>query len=188
MTSALLRYMLASVTLCAASAPTGAQSTPEEPSPRTARAGVDNESVMWVASGALALGSFVFDERVRAIALANRTPTLDRVAGGTDVIATARHIVPVLVTTFIVTRAIDRSSLAEATLRVGLCYAAADAIEALLKPAVGRERPYANREPLTFRPFTSNGDFSSFPSAHVVHMSSLATAIAMEAHQPWVTE
>jgi len=187
MTAALLRSTLASVALCSATGCAGAQSTPESSSLRTARAGFGNENALRVASGALVLGSFVFDERLRAIALANRTPALDRLAGGADVIATSGHIVPVLVTTYIVTRVIDHPSLADATLRVGLSYAAADAMEALLKPAVGRERPYNNREPLTFRPFTSAGDFHSFPSAHVVHISSLATAIAMEADRPWVT-
>jgi membrane-associated phospholipid phosphatase len=68
-----------------------------------------------------------------------------------------------------------------------MSYAAADAIEALLKPAIGRARPYAGREPLTFRPFSSNDDFHSFPSAHVVHVASLSSAIAIEADRRWVT-
>jgi membrane-associated phospholipid phosphatase len=68
-----------------------------------------------------------------------------------------------------------------------MSYAAADAIEALLKPAIGRRRPYAGREPLTFRPFSSSDDFHSFPSAHVVHIASLTSAIAIEADRPWVT-
>jgi membrane-associated phospholipid phosphatase len=32
-----------------------------------------------------------------------------------------------------------------------------------------------------------NGTYQSFPSAHVVHISSLATAVALEANRPWVT-
>ena len=56
----------------------------------------------------------------------------------------------------------------------------------MLKPAVGRARPYLGREPLTFHPFTENGDFHSFPSAHEVHIASVATAIAWEAKRPWV--
>lgn len=131
--------------------------------------------------------SFIFDERLRSLALAHHTPALDHVAAGADIIATASHIVPGLVATYVVSRVLGRRSFAAATLRVGMSYAAADAAEALLKPAVGRMRPYAGHEPLTFRPFSLNGDFHSFPSAHVVHIASLASAIAIETDRPWAT-
>lgn len=146
-----------------------------------------SDAPRWEASSALLAASFVFDERLRSVALANHTRTLDRVAAGADIIGTAEHIVPGLVATYVVSRVLGRKSFAAATLRVGMSYAAADAVEALLKPAVGRTRPYAGHEPLTFRPFSSNGDFHSFPSAHVVHIASLASAIAMEADRPWAT-
>ena len=182
-----LRSTIAWVTLCVAAARVCAQSTAEDHSFRTARAPVDHATAIWAASGALLVGSVVFDERLRALAIANHTPALDRFAGGADVIGTAGHIVPALVTTYVVTRLIGRRSLADAALRVGLSYATADAIEALLKPALGRGRPYTDHEPLTFRPLTSNDDFHSLPSAHVVHIASLTTAVAMEAHRPWVS-
>lgn len=149
--------------------------------------GSENDATRWEASGALLVASFVFDERLRSVVLAHHTPALDHVAGGADVIGTAGHIVPGLVATYVVSRVLGRRSFAAATLRVGLSYAAADAVEALLKPAVGRTRPFVGREPLTFRPFSSEEQFHSFPSAHVVHIASLASAIAMEADRPWVT-
>jgi membrane-associated phospholipid phosphatase len=131
--------------------------------------------------------ALVFDERLRSAALANRSRTLDRLASGADVLGTAGHIVPALVTTYVGARLFERRSFADATLRVGLSYAAADAIESLLKPAVGRMRPNVGREPLTFRPFSTGGAYQSFPSAHVVHIASLSSAIAMEADRPWAT-
>ena len=146
-----------------------------------------NEAPRWEVSSALLAMSFVFDERLRSVALAHRSRTLDDIAAGADVIGTAGHIVPGLVATYVVSRFLGDRSFAAATLRVGMSYAAADAVEALLKPAVGRTRPYTGREPLTFRPFSANDDFHSFPSAHVVHVSSLASAIAIEADRPWVT-
>lgn len=137
---------------------------------------------------AIVLGSAVIlDERLPPLMAANRSWALDRVAAGADVIGTAGHIVPALLATYVTTQAVHKPSLASAVLRVGLCYGAADALEALLKPAVGRARPYLGREPLTFQPFTARDDFHSFPSAHVVHIASLGTAIAAEAHRPWVT-
>jgi membrane-associated phospholipid phosphatase len=149
--------------------------------------GSENEAPRWEASSVLLATSFVFDERLRAVALAHRTRTLDHIAAGADIIGTAGHIVPGLVATYVVSRFLGDRSFASATLRVGISYAAADAIEALLKPAIGRTRPYAGREPLTFRPFSSNDDFHSFPSAHVVHVASLTSAMAIEADRPWVT-
>lgn len=160
-------------------AATRAQTQPEH--------GSENDARQWEASGALLAASLVFDERLRSVALANHTRALDHVAAGADVIGTAGHIVPALVTTYVVSRVLDRRSFAAATLRVGMSYAAADAVEALLKPAVGRMRPYTGREPLTFRPFSSNDDFHSLPSAHVVHIASLASAVAIEADRPWAT-
>jgi membrane-associated phospholipid phosphatase len=142
---------------------------------------------MWAASSTLLAAAFVFDEQIRSAALANQSGELDRFASAADVLGTAGHIVPALVTTYLVSRLAGQRSFAAATLRVGLSYAAADAVESALKPMVGRVRPSAGREPLTFRPFSLNGDYHSFPSAHVVHIASLASAAALEAHRPWVT-
>ena len=180
-----LRTTLA-LALCVATAPVRAQSATEASS-RTVRASSDHEHTIWAASSALAAASFAFDERLRAIALANRSPQLDRITVGADILGTAGHIVPALVATYLGSRLLGQRSIASATLRVGLSYAAADAIESMLKPMVGEARPFAGHDPLTFRPFSSDGTYQSFPSAHVVHISSLASAIALEAHRPWVT-
>ena len=143
------------------------------------------ERQAWIASSAALAVALEFDERLRSIALANRTRELDRLASGADVLGTAGHIVPALLTTYVGARLFGERSFAAATLRVGLSYAAADGVESLLKPAVGRVRPDVGREPLTFQPFTVNGAYHSFPSAHVVHIASVASAIAMEVNRPW---
>ena len=136
----------------------------------------------------LLLGAAVMgDERIRPIALRNRSALLDRVATGADIIGTAGHIVPALVLTYAGARLSRRNRLAAAIFRVALSYVVADAIEASIKPMVGRARPELGREPLTFRPFSTSGAFQSFPSAHEVHISSLATAVAIEARRPWIT-
>ena len=135
----------------------------------------------------LLTAAVIGDERIRPIALRNRSPLLNRIAVGADIIGTAGHIVPALVLTYAGARVSGKHRFAAATLRVALSYVVADAIEASVKPMVGRARPELGREPLTFRPFSMNGDFQSFPSAHEVHISSLATAIAVEARRPWVS-
>jgi membrane-associated phospholipid phosphatase len=154
---------------------------------RTTRASATDSHVLWTASSLLLAASLTFDERLRDVALAHHSASLDRLSTGADVLGTAGHLVPALVTTYVVSRALGRRSFAAATLRVGASYAVADAIEAMLKPTVGRVRPVTGREPLTFRPLTMQGDFHSFPSAHVVHITSVASAVAIEADRPWVT-
>lgn len=186
MTKLYVRSMLAFAS-CAAAMPVCAQSTTEPLSPRSVRASSHHDGVVWAASSALAAASFAFDERLRSIALANRSPELDRIAAAADILGTAGHIVPALIGTYVGSRLLGQQSLAAATLRVGLSYAAADAIEAALKPMVAEARPISGHDPLTFRPFYMNGTYQSFPSAHVVHISSLVTAIALEANRPWVT-
>lgn len=181
-----LYRLTVTLAFCAAAIPTRAQST-TEPSLRTVRASTDHERAVWAASTVLAAASFAFDERLRTIALANHSPQLDRVAAGADILGTAGHIVPALVMTYVGSRLLGQQSFAAATLRVGLSYAAADAIESVLKPMLGEARPIAGHDPLTFRPFSASGTYQSFPSAHVVHISSLASAVALEANRPWVT-
>ena len=183
-----LRCVLVMLALCVSTTRARAQSVTQESdsASRTVRASRPDRGV-WTASSVMLAASFAFDERLRAVALAHHSRQLDRVASGADVIGTAGHIVPALVGTYVGARLIGERSFASAVLRVGASYAAADAIEALLKPAVGRARPYNGHEPLTFRPFSANGDYQSFPSAHVVHIASLASAVAMEANRPWVT-
>lgn len=141
----------------------------------------------WLGASLLLAGSLAFDERIRPVVLANRSWALDRIAGGADLLGTAGHIVPALVITYAAARLWRKESLAHATLRIALSYAAADGVEAVLKPVTGRARPYEGREPLTFRPFSASEDFHSFPSAHVVHVASLGAALTSEADRTWVT-
>lgn len=141
----------------------------------------------WLGASLLLAGSLAFDERIRAIVLANRSWAVDRVAGGADILGTAGHIVPALIITYVATRVVRKETVAHATLRIALSYAAADGVEAVLKPVTGRVRPYEGREPLTFRPFSAKEDFHSFPSAHVVHVASLGAALSSEADRSWVT-
>lgn len=141
----------------------------------------------WGASAISLAGAFAVDERMREVALANHTGTLDRVAGAADVLGTARHLVPALAVGYALTRIFHRDSLAHSALRIAVSYFVADALESAAKPLVGRERPFVTGEPWTFRPATVNGDFHSFPSAHVVHIASFSAALAMEADRGWVT-
>lgn len=145
-----------------------------------------SDAALWETRAALLGAALVFDERIRSVVQANRSSSLDRLAPEADVIGTAGHIVPALIATYAGAFVLGKRSIANATLRIGLSYLAADAVESSLKPMIGRVRPYVGREPLTFNPLTTNGNFHSLPSAHVVHVASLGTAIAEETGKRWV--
>jgi membrane-associated phospholipid phosphatase len=187
MTAAHNLLIASACALCTAATPVRAQTPARASDSEIVTVSSAHEREAWIASSALLAAALVFDERLRSAALANHSRTLDRLSSGADVLGTAGHIVPALVATYVAARLFKRHSFAAATLRVGLSYAAADALESLLKPAVGRIRPDVGREPLTFRPFSAGGDYQSFPSAHVVHISSLSSAIALETNKPWMT-
>jgi membrane-associated phospholipid phosphatase len=73
-----------------------------------------------------------------------------------------------------------RESLATGTLNTAAAYVASDLVESALKPMIGRERPHVEGNSHRFQPFTANGDWHSFPSAHVAHITSIAQAISMQ--------
>lgn len=180
------------LTLLLAAFASGAAQAPDHETGRQSGPGTETgwfaePRIQWIGASLLLAGSLALDERIRPIVLANRSSALDRIAGGADLLGTAGHIVPALVVTYAAARLARKESIARATLRIALSYAAADGVEAILKPVTGRVRPYAGREPLTFRPFTANDDFHSFPSAHVVHVASLGVALASEVDRSWVT-
>jgi membrane-associated phospholipid phosphatase len=78
-------------------------------------------------------------------------------------------------------------SLANGTLNAAAAYVASDLVESVLKPVVGRERPHVEGNSHRFRPFTGNGDWHSFPSAHVAHITAIAEAISMQTHSTSLT-
>jgi len=126
------------------------------------------------------------DERLSAFALSHHDRALDRGATMLAPFGEARYLVPGLVGSVVVTRLLAPRPVADAALRIALSYAAADGVESVIKPLVGRHRPSDGRGPWRFRPFRNQEEWHSFPSAHVVHNLSLATALAIETQRRWV--
>jgi membrane-associated phospholipid phosphatase len=75
----------------------------------------------------------------------------------------------------------------DATRHITLSYVLADVSGALVKGALGRQRPHFSGDPWRFRPLSLNDEWHSFPSGHVTHITAIGAALAEEAHQPWVT-
>lgn len=76
---------------------------------------------------------------------------------------------------------------AGATARVAAGFVAADAVTSVLKPFIGRARPYTDRGAYHFRAFAAHDRDHAFPSGHATHAFALAAGVAGEAGRPWVT-
>ena len=89
-------------------------------------------------------------------------------------------LIPAMAGFYVASALIHQTAAEHTALETAAAYAASDAVESILKPVFGRERPHAGGNSHRFRPFTSNGDWHSLPSAHVAHITAIATAISME--------
>jgi len=58
-------------------------------------------------------------------------------------------------------------------------------IQTLTKNAIGRARPGAKYGAFTFKPFSSEGAFHSFPSGHAILSLTMSHAIAKQFHSTW---
>jgi membrane-associated phospholipid phosphatase len=136
-------------------------------------------ALAWIAPVGIA-ASAALDPEAREWALHGHTRTLDHFAQAVNQLGTTQRLVPVMAITYVGALLAHRDSLATGTLNTAAGYLAADLLESALKPIVGRERPHVEGNSHRFRPFTANGDWHSFPSAHVTHIASIAAAVSAQ--------
>jgi len=120
------------------------------------------------------------DPEVREWTLRGHTRSLDHFAQSVNGLGTARHLIPAIALTYASALLTRHESLANGTLNAAAAYIASDLVESALKPVIGRERPNVEGNSHRFHPFTTSGEWHSFPSAHVAHVTSLAQAISMQ--------
>ena len=135
----------------------------------------------WIVPVGLA-ASVVLDPEAREWTLHRHTRFLDRLARPVNRLGTTQLLAPAMAVTYVGALLTDRQSLAVGTVNTAVGYVVADLVESALKPMVGRERPHVEGNSHRFRPFTANGDWHSFPSAHVAHITSIAAAVAAQTH------
>jgi membrane-associated phospholipid phosphatase len=140
----------------------------------------------WIAGSTAVAGAALLDERIQRFVERHDTRSLDRLARPIGYVGQARYIVPSLIASAVLPRIAGYRALSDAAVHVGLGYAVADGIEAVLKRLVGRHRPDSTGRSALFRPLHGGAAWASLPSGHTVHMMSLATGVSIEAHQPWV--
>jgi membrane-associated phospholipid phosphatase len=126
------------------------------------------------------IASSTVDPEIREWALRTHARSLDRLAHAINPLGTAHVLVPAMAVFYAGSLLEHSTSMQRVALETAAAYIASDAAESILKPVVGRERPYASGNSHRFRPFTNNGDWHSFPSAHVAHITSIAEAISMQ--------
>ncbi len=131
--------------------------------------------------------STALDLEMREWALHTHSRSLDHLAKSVNPLGTARILVPGMALTYVGALLTRDESLANGTLNTAAAYIASDLVESVLKPVVGRERPHVEGNSHRFRSFTGNGDWHSFPSAHVAHITSIAQAISMQTQLGSVT-
>jgi hypothetical protein len=151
---------------------------------RSSRKGVSPRT--WIVPAVLGI-SVAFDQEAREGALGTHTRSLDHLAKVVNPLGTAGRLVPAMAIVYLGALTTHRQSLATGTLNTVAGYAAADLVESVLKPIVGRERPHAEGNSRRFHPFTANGDWHSFPSAHVSHIASIVEAVSQQTHSTSVS-
>jgi len=133
----------------------------------------------WVIPAGI-VAAAALDPEVREWTLAGHTRSLDHFAKSVNGLGTARHLVPAIAITYASALMTRHESLANGTLNAAAACVASDLGESALKPVIGRERPSIEGNSHRFHPFTASGDWHSFPSAHVAHITALAQAISMQ--------
>lgn len=131
--------------------------------------------------------STALDPEAREWSLRERSRSLDQLAKFVNPFGTARHLVPAMAFTYGAALLTHHESLANGTLKTAAAYVASDLVESALKPIVGRERPHVEGNSHRFRPFTADGDWHSFPSAHVAHIAAIAEAVSVQSHSTSLT-
>jgi membrane-associated phospholipid phosphatase len=126
--------------------------------------------------------SAALDPEAREWALHGHSRSLDRFAKSVNHLGTAQRLVPAMAITYVGAALTHHESLATGTLNTAAGYVAAELVESALKPVVGRERPHVEGNSRRFHPFTGNGDWHSFPSAHVAHVAAIAAAVSEQTH------
>ena len=133
----------------------------------------------WIVPTAV-IASTAIDPEMREWALQTHSRSLDRIARFVNPLGTAHVLVPAMAAFYVTAAITHRTSAEHSVVETAAAYAASDVVESILKPVIGRERPHAGGNSHRFRPFTSNGDWHSLPSAHITHITAIASAISME--------
>lgn len=130
--------------------------------------------------------SLAYDRQIDRFMRHHASRGFDALARDVDPFGRAEYIRPALAAAIVLPFVAGKRDLATSAVRVAISYFAADGVESLLKPVVGRHRPDSTEQSFRFHPFVNQDVWHSFPSAHATHAFALAEAIGEETDSPWI--
>ena len=140
----------------------------------------------WVTAGGTIAAAALLDESARTFWLDRHSSFASSLADVGNFAGSGRNIIAGLAVTYVVARLTHHRRTADAVLRISAGYAVSNVIVGVLKPVVGRHRPDNTNDAWRFNPFSTEGEWHSFPSAHAVHAFSIAAGAAIATRRPWV--
>ena len=140
----------------------------------------------WATAAGAITAAALLDERARTFWLDHHSGFARTLADAGNAAGTGRNIIAGLAITYVVARVTHHRRAADAVLRISAGYAVSNVIVGVLKPVVGRHRPDSTNDAWRFDPFSSEGEWHSFPSSHAVHAFSIAAGAAIATRRSWV--
>jgi len=140
----------------------------------------------WVTAGGAIAAAALLDESARTFWLDRHSSFASSLADAGNFVGTGRNIIAGLAVTYVVARITHHRRTANAVLRISAGYAVSNVIVGVLKPVVGRHRPDSTNDAWRFKPFSTEGEWHSFPSSHAVHAFSIAAGAAIATRRSWV--
>jgi membrane-associated phospholipid phosphatase len=140
----------------------------------------------WATAAGAFTAAALLDERARTFWLDHHSGFARTLADAGNAAGTGRNIIAGLAITYVVARVTRHPRAADAVLRISAGYAVSNVIVGVLKPVVGRHRPDSTNDAWRFNPFSTEGEWHSFPSSHAVHAFSIAAGAAIATRRSWV--
>jgi membrane-associated phospholipid phosphatase len=140
----------------------------------------------WATAAGAITAAALLDESARTFWLDHHSGLARTLADAGNAAGTGRNIIAGLAVTYVVARVTHHRRAADAVLRISAGYAVSNVIVGVLKPVVGRHRPDSTNDAWRFDPFSTEGEWHSFPSSHAVHAFSIAAGAAIATRRSWV--
>jgi membrane-associated phospholipid phosphatase len=140
----------------------------------------------WATAAGAITAAALLDEPARTFWLDHHSGFARTLADAGNAAGTGRNIIAGLAITYVVARVTHHRRAADAVLRISAGYAVSNVIVGVLKPVVGRHRPDSTNDAWRFDPFSTEGEWHSFPSSHAVHAFSIAAGAAIATRRSWV--
>lgn len=144
------------------------------------------DHTFWIAASTTLAVAAASDIVLHRYTAEHRTHALDRWAEVGDGLGAGKHLIGAMAAIWVLTRLTGHKEAARHVLHVAAAYTVGNALVSALKPAVGRHRPAEERDAWRFRPFTTQGEWHAFPSAHAIHAFTIASAAVAETDSRWV--